>query len=214
MTCLIHGVFARTRTLSADASVCTSVAVTCRWEPDPLLLRFPSTEVTLPRYTAECEKGYDGDPLLSGVSCAQQTVSIEKYINANLKTTDPDLFFLWESFRWDNSELINLMQYHTLGGGDQSNMQGAACSWLKERFEEVRWDDWLKIHDRCPEANLVWDDVTSQCIQSTPPELPASQSSVPVWIIGTLVAAVVALQVILVALYCLYQVRCHRWRSA
>lgn len=154
----------------------------------------------LPRYTAECNKGYDADPLLSATSCQLQKLQLDKFINANLKATDPDLFHLWEAFWLDNNEVLNLMSYHTLAGGAHDEMQDTACSWLKSREDNVKWTDWLKIHDRCPQPNLEWDNSTSLCIKVVP-DAAEDKLGVPVWLIVLLVMSFIALQLFLMVLY-------------
>eukprot|EP00238_Polyblepharides_amylifera_P006140 CAMPEP_0196576136 /NCGR_PEP_ID=MMETSP1081-20130531/5478_1 /TAXON_ID=36882 /ORGANISM="Pyramimonas amylifera, Strain CCMP720" /LENGTH=888 /DNA_ID=CAMNT_0041894667 /DNA_START=359 /DNA_END=3025 /DNA_ORIENTATION=+ len=115
------------------------------WEPHPLHLKFPSQTFILPEHSEACSETYTADPLHSGVNCAPVAAPLLKIFPRSLKTKEPDLYHLWNSFKVNATVQMQMMTLEgpVMGGPGNLTVEQAACEWL--RHTSVDWQSWLRI---------------------------------------------------------------------
>ena len=85
----------RSRPLNALARV----PVPCRWEPDPMLVKYPSVKLILPEESPSCAGEYHPDPLISTSACDNGKTLLRKLIHSSYEDDQPDLHYLWSRFQ-------------------------------------------------------------------------------------------------------------------
>jgi len=134
------------------------------WEPDPLHVLYPSQKLIMPPNTPECEAAAHADPMLSGNACDTGQSLLRKFMHADMRDSDPDLFNLWEKFRFNTDEIYEFMSLQRLAGGPY-NFEDAACEFLKSDTP-VNWRSWVSINDFCSSygENYEWRPEERKCI--------------------------------------------------
>jgi len=136
-----------------------------RWEPDPATLAFPAVRLTVSEFSAHCLAKYKFDPLLSGVDCESEVISLRKFINAKRHRDEPDLAHIFNNWQLGNSGIRKLMFYHNATGGNHTRIESAACAWLKENSET--WEPWVRISQPCGRnGTFLWNNETRQCVRA------------------------------------------------
>jgi hypothetical protein len=143
-------------------------------------------------HSKKCISTYNYDPLISGVDCEREIVSLRKLMNSKKHQEEPDLAHIFNNWQLGNIGIRELMSYHTESGGNHTHIESAACAWLKDHSET--WVPWVWISQPCGrDGTFVWNNETRLCDRA-----PRKRGNVVVpalMIIPALIAVVFAIAV-------------------
>jgi hypothetical protein len=98
------------------------------------------------------------------VNCEKEVQSLRKIMNAKQYTEEPDLAYIFDSWKLSNSGIRELMLYHKDSGGTHATVEGAACAWLKDNFQT--WRPWARIEKPCGlDGAFTLDSETKKCVR-------------------------------------------------
>ena len=161
-------------------------------------MAYPAVRLPLAEHSPDCQDLYHYDPLLSGVNCDREILSLRKIMNARQWREEPDLAYLFQSWNFGNNDIRYLLKYHANSGGNYSTVESASCAWLKDHFDT--WGPWVQISDPCgTDGSLVWDNETKLCIEP----LSSSNRLLTAPVLSPMISAVV----VAIAVFLLFMVR-------
>ena len=138
----------------------------CRWEPDTLHLRYPSTRVVMPEGQA-CKGKAHPDPLISESNCLDgERKFLNKMARRDVLEDEPDLAFLFSHFQMTAEEQLRILNLTKEAGGPYG-IEETACHVLKTG-DIIDWEKWVRIADRCvghPEG-WQWSAEDGECVRA------------------------------------------------
>ena len=138
----------------------------CRWEPDTLHLRYPSTRVVMPEGQA-CKGKAHPDPLISESNCFDcERKFLNKLAREDVLEDEPDLAYLFSHFQMTTEEQLKILNLTKEAGGPYG-IEETACHVLKTG-DIIDWEKWVRIADRCvghPEG-WQWSAEDGACVRT------------------------------------------------